>query len=951
MVAPSDRPKATGPPPSASPAVAAAESRLSTKEKEKSEKSRYSLSLDSNNPSSPITVLTPGGFSRVSGSSSSPVGSTRNSGGMPPMASPLSDGADFHNALEKGTTHERLSGSVPSVRRYSLGLDKMDGGRKSNSGASRVLSSKAELKDALTAFQQTFVMADATKPDYPVMFASEGFYQMTGYTPLEVIGKNCRFLQGPDTDRAEVEKLKQAIMNGQSWCGRLLNYKKDGTPFWNLLTISPVKDDNGKVVKLIGMQVEVTKYTEGTKDHDKRPNALPVSLIRYDARQKEEAESTVAELMDVAKKPVHPVLEPLGSNASSGGGGMDKLMTLPKVDEDAESEPLNRKSMSNRRLSGFMGGLKGKGKEEKQTLQETLLQKKKAAGLDDDDEEFNVETERKIRKGMDLATTLERIQKNFVITDPRLPDNPIIFASDDFLELTEYAREEVLGRNCRFLQGKDTDPNTVQKIRHAIDNAEDVTVQLLNYTKSGKPFWNLFHLQAVRDNKGQLQYFIGVQLDASQYIDPSIHGLDARTAKEGEQIVLEAAKNIDGALEELVDPGMKVEDIWAIHSSSIRIKPHKAVDELWQAIQQVMAKEGTLGLKHFKPVKPLGCGDTGSVHLVELKDTGKMFAMKAMDKEVMVNRNKVHRVCTEREILGFLDHPFVPTLFASFQTATHVCLVTEFCSGGELYGLLEKQKGKRFPESAARFFAAEVVLALEYLHCRGVVYRDLKPENILLTESGHLVLSDFDLSFLSKTDAKVVMTKPLPGLEAGAKKKKRTGVSEEVPQLVAFPNATSNSFVGTEEYIAPEVISGTGHSSPVDWWALGIFIHEMLFGRTPFRGRNRQKTFTNVLTKELSFPENPPVSESAKALIRALLEKDPKQRLGSTLGANEIKSHAFFSALKWPLIRCKTPPEMTSMVQMNEDGGGMRESMAVDEELDWDDNEARPSASLSLDYR
>nr|AML78290.1 putative LOV domain-containing protein [Agapanthus africanus] len=123
------------------------------------------------------------------------------------------------------------------------------------------------------------------------------------------------------------------------------------------------------------------------------------------------------------------------------------------------------------------------------------------------------EREKDIRQGIDLATTLERIEKNFVITDPRLPDNPIIYASDSFIELTEFSREEILGRNCRFLQGPDTDQGTVEKIRAAIREQREITVQLINYTKSGKKFWNLFHLQPMRDQKGELQYFIGVQLD------------------------------------------------------------------------------------------------------------------------------------------------------------------------------------------------------------------------------------------------------------------------------------------------------------------------------------------------------------------------------------------------------------------------------------------------------
>nr|6QQH_A Chain A, Phototropin-2 [Arabidopsis thaliana]6QQI_A Chain A, Phototropin-2 [Arabidopsis thaliana]6QQJ_A Chain A, Phototropin-2 [Arabidopsis thaliana]6QQK_A Chain A, Phototropin-2 [Arabidopsis thaliana]6QSA_A Chain A, Phototropin-2 [Arabidopsis thaliana]6S45_A Chain A, Phototropin-2 [Arabidopsis thaliana]6S46_A Chain A, Phototropin-2 [Arabidopsis thaliana]8A2V_A Chain A, Phototropin-2 [Arabidopsis thaliana]8A2W_A Chain A, Phototropin-2 [Arabidopsis thaliana]8A2W_B Chain B, Phototropin-2 len=118
------------------------------------------------------------------------------------------------------------------------------------------------------------------------------------------------------------------------------------------------------------------------------------------------------------------------------------------------------------------------------------------------------------------------MEKNFVISDPRLPDNPIIFASDSFLELTEYSREEILGRNCRFLQGPETDQATVQKIRDAIRDQREITVQLINYTKSGKKFWNLFHLQPMRDQKGELQYFIGVQLDG-EFIPNPLLGLDS----------------------------------------------------------------------------------------------------------------------------------------------------------------------------------------------------------------------------------------------------------------------------------------------------------------------------------------------------------------------------------------------------------------------------------------
>ncbi|XP_048429724.1 phototropin-2-like isoform X1 [Pyrus x bretschneideri] len=132
--------------------------------------------------------------------------------------------------------------------------------------------------------QQTFVVSDATEPDCPIMYASSGFFGMTGYSSKEVIGRNCRFLQGPETDWDEVSKIRHAVKTGKSYCGRLFNYKKSGTPFRNLLTITPIKDEPGNTIKFIGMQVEVNKYIEGVNDKALRPNGLPKSLIHSDGK-------------------------------------------------------------------------------------------------------------------------------------------------------------------------------------------------------------------------------------------------------------------------------------------------------------------------------------------------------------------------------------------------------------------------------------------------------------------------------------------------------------------------------------------------------------------------------------------------------------------------------------------------------------------------------------------
>ncbi|RVX12250.1 Phototropin-2 [Vitis vinifera] len=823
-----------------------------------------------------------------------------------------------------------------------------------------------ELKDALSTLQQTFVVSDATKPDCPIMFASSGFFSMTGYTSKEVIGRNwvealvvtstirswmvfkcgggsnfnmvvlfggcSRFLQGPDTDENEVAKIRNSVKTGNSYCGRLLNYKKDGTPFWNLLTITPIKDDKGNVIKFIGMQVEVSKYTEGVNEKAVRPNGLPQSLIRYD-----EGEGFGLDHRSCSNREASPFSCSCSNYDHDGtvkneevekfhldyllpkSAELDNISTpgrqTPQVDSrnisrSGSRQEAGKKSRKSARIS--LMGFKSKSissfsaQECQPSIEPEILMTK---DIERSDSWERAERERDIRQGIDLATTLERIEKNFVITDPRLPDNPIIFASDSFLELTEYTREEILGRNCRFLQGPETDQGTVSKIRDAIRQQREITVQLINYTKSGKKFWNLFHLQPMRDQKGELQYFIGVQLDGSDHLEPLRNRLSEQTEQQSAKLVKATAENVDEAVRELPDANL------------VRLLPAKKI-----------------GLSHFNPIRPLGCGDTGSVHLVELKGSGELYAMKAMDKSVMLNRNKVHRACMEREIISMLDHPFLPTLYSSFQvftslytdvplssqTPTHVCLITDFFPGGELFALLDKQPMKIFREESARFYAAEVVIGLEYLHCLGIIYRDLKPENVILQKDGHVVLADFDLSLMTSCKPQIIKHPP---------SKRRRSKSQPPPTFVAEPDTQSNSFVGTEEYIAPEIITGAGHSSAIDWWALGIFLYEMLYGRTPFRGKNRQKTFSNILHKDLTFPSSIPVSLAARQLIHALLNRDPASRLGSTSGANEIKQHLFFRGINWPLIRCMNPPPLDVPLELIG-----KESKAKDAQ--WDDEGA-----------
>ncbi|KAL3813333.1 hypothetical protein ACJIZ3_014601 [Penstemon smallii] len=394
-----------------------------------------------------------------------------------------------------------------------------------------------------------------------------------------------------------------------------------------------------------------------------------------------------------------------------------------------------------------------------------------------------------------------------------------------------------------------------------------------------------------------------------------------------------------------------------VHEASFRSvclsKPHKGNDVRWDAIQCVQGREGgELGLGHFRLLKKLGFGDIGSVYLAELRSTGSLFAMKVMDKGMLVSRKKVARAQTERDILSLLDHPFLPTLYSHFETEKFSCLLMEFCSGGDLHLLRQRQPGKHFSEQAARFYVSEVLLALEYLHMMGVVYRDLKPENVLVREDGHIMLSDFDLSLRSFVSPTLLTSNEGPSctnssyciqpscIDPACKlsvcaepscyqptcfkprlfnskpTKSRTerinfSTSDSLPVLVAEPTeARSMSFVGTHEYLAPEIIRGDGHGSSVDWWTFGIFLYELLHGKTPFKGNGNRETLFNVVGNPLKFPEGSSISFAAKDLIRGLLAKDPKKRLGFKRGATEIKQHPFFENVNWALIRSTTPPQI-----------------------------------------
>ncbi|QRV76765.1 Tyrosine kinase specific for activated [Ceratobasidium sp. AG-Ba] len=305
-----------------------------------------------------------------------------------------------------------------------------------------------------------------------------------------------------------------------------------------------------------------------------------------------------------------------------------------------------------------------------------------------------------------------------------------------------------------------------------------------------------------------------------------------------------------------------------------------------------------VGPSSFQKIKLLGRGDVGKVYLVREKKTDKLFAMKVLSKKEMIARKKIKRALAEQEILATANHPFIVTLYHSFQSDDYLYFCMEYCAGGEFFRALQTRPGKCLSEDDARFYAAEVTAALEYLHLMGFIYRDLKPENILLHQSGHIMLSDFDLAKQSGS----------PGGRAATIMQLEPNGVPLVDTKSCTANLRTNSFVGTEEYIAPEVIENSGHTSAVDWWTLGILIYEMICATTPFKGSNRNATFQNVMKLPVAYPENVKISPQGRDIIIRLLDKSEHTRLGSQSGASEVKQHKWFAKLNWGLLRNQRPP-------------------------------------------
>ena len=284
-------------------------------------------------------------------------------------------------------------------------------------------------------------------------------------------------------------------------------------------------------------------------------------------------------------------------------------------------------------------------------------------------------------------------------------------------------------------------------------------------------------------------------------------------------------------------------------------------------------------LEDFKVLKVIGRGSFGKVCLVEYLPTHETYAMKSLKKDLLIEQEQIENTLLEKEILQTIDYPLLCGLVFCFQTEERIYFVMPFLSGGELFQHL--RKFRTFDEEKVRFYGAQIALALEYLHSKGIVYRDLKPENILMDDQGYLKLADFGMAKKLKDDEKAM------------------------------------SFCGTPEYLAPEIITMEGHDKNADWWSFGILLFEMLCGLPPFYVENLDKMYELIKNSSVKFPKRINLSEEAKDVIRKLLEKNPKKRLGSQNGIEEIKKHPFFASLDFDAIvekKIKAPfiPELAN---------------------------------------
>nr|AML79251.1 putative LOV domain-containing protein [Cephalotaxus harringtonia] len=365
------------------------------------------------------------------------------------------------------------------------------------------------IREALEQYEYNFVITDPCLLDHPIVYASEGFLKMTGYSRGEVLGRNSRFLQGPETDRRTVLEIREAIRHEKSCQVSILNYRKDGTTFWNFFHLAPVfSKEEDSVIHFLGVQTPITECSRACRSTV--TNMLACSTHKNCAtcvgkdyfRQHTSSTNSSNHLMyfgSCRREFFRDLSVDLGHSGmyNSFAEDSNKGIEEKHICEATESDKQKAVTAVTRVLSELAHFSKYTGK--------TVSERK----CDSPD------LVRLTPISSSLSIALSRIQQSFVLADPHLPDMPIVHVSNLFLQLTGYSRDEVLGKNCRFLQGPDTNQADKAKIRQSIELEQPCTVHILNYRKDGNPFWNHLHTAPVRNASGKVAFYVGVQLDVT----------------------------------------------------------------------------------------------------------------------------------------------------------------------------------------------------------------------------------------------------------------------------------------------------------------------------------------------------------------------------------------------------------------------------------------------------
>nr|AML76715.1 putative LOV domain-containing protein [Moringa oleifera] len=330
------------------------------------------------------------------------------------------------------------------------------------------------VREALDELPDNFTITDPCISGHPIVFASRGFLKMTGYSREEVIGQNGRVFQGPKTNRQSVVKIREAIREERTVQVNLLNYRKDGTPFWMLFHMSPVFGKNdGRVIHFVAVQVPISSRQGRNGRFSEGSSALREMV--FGSCRREVCSDSLVDLTPLLALETNP--RDLDDDEPCEASDLEKRKAATAID-NVLSVLSHYSELTGKVVCGKRWCLPGAG----------FL-------------------------SSSLNISLGRIKQSFVLSDPHLPDMPIVYASDAFLKLTGYDRHEVLGRNCRFLSGMDTDSSTQGQIKESIQCERACTVRILNYRKDKSTFWNLLHISPVRNASGKIAYFVGVQIE------------------------------------------------------------------------------------------------------------------------------------------------------------------------------------------------------------------------------------------------------------------------------------------------------------------------------------------------------------------------------------------------------------------------------------------------------